>query len=145
MGSVITVLNDLIGAKETAVLRDVNRKKGDIDITPIHQLLSVIPRTSLDQIPKQYRSIYRNFLQELNPEKFEYFEENYSKDHQKLANLPQVNIPYVNELLEANGFELPDDLDIKDDLIIIDDSDKYNILIESDTDEDMSISHDNLV
>ena len=145
MGSVITVLNDLIEAKETAVLRDVKRKKGELDITPIHQLLSVIPKTSIDQIPKQYRSIYRNFLQEINPEKFEYFEENYSKDYQKLANLPQVNVVYVNELLEQKGFELPGDLETKDDLIIVDDGDKYNIVIESDVDEDMSISHDELI
>ena len=66
----------------------------------------MIPKSSIDQIPKQYRSIYKNFLQEINPEKFEYFEENYSKDYQKLANLPQVNVVYVNELLEPKGFEL---------------------------------------
>ena len=145
MGSVINVLNDLIEAKETDVLRDVKLKKGEIDITPIHQLLSVIPKKSLDQIPKRYRGIYKNFLQEINPEKFEYFDENYSKDYQKLVNLPQVNIPYVNKLLEQNGFELPDDLQIKDDIVILDEGDKYNIVLEPDSDDDMSISHDNLV
>ena len=145
MGSVITVLNDLLEAKETDILRDIKKKRNEIEITPIHQLLSVMPKKSLDKIPKEYHSIYRNFLQEINPEKFEKFEENYSKEHQKIPNLPQVDIPYVNELLEANGFELPKDLETKDDLIIFDEGEKYNVIIESDTDEDMSISHDNLI
>lgn len=145
MGSVITVLKDLIEARETEILRDIIKPEDELDITPIHQLLSVIPKTSIDQIPKQYQSIYRNFLQEINPEKFEYFDENYSKDYQKLANLPQVNIPYIDELLESNGFELGEDLQTKEDLIIFDEGDGYNIIIESDVDEDMSISHDNLI
>lgn len=145
MGSVITVLRDLIEARETEILRDIIKPEDELDITPIHQLLSVIPKTSIDQIPKQYQSIYRNFLQEINPEKFEYFDENYSKDYQKLANLPQVNIPYIDELLESNGFELGEDLQTKEDLIIFDEGDGYNIIIESDVDEDMSISHDNLI
>ena len=45
----------------------------------------------------------------------------------------------------SNAKEIAIDLETKDDLIIVDDGDKYNIVIESDVDEDMSISHDDLI
>ena len=137
LGSVTTVLNALIKENKTKVLYDVKRKKNQMKITPIHTLLSVIPEKNINLLPKEYRELYKKYLRELNPSDFEILDENYSREHQRLPNLPQVNIPYIDKLLKQNSLKLPKDLKEKPDLKLIDQ-------IEVD-DGDLSVSHEDLI
>ena len=145
IGSVTTTLRDLINANETSVLTDIKKKEDEIPITPVHQLLSVISKKNLDLIPEEYHSLYSNFLEDLNPIEFEIFEENYSKEHQRLANLPLVNLSFINKLLEERGFIVPEDLKFKEDLVIFRESDSDEVIIETDSEDEYFISHKNLI
>ena len=62
IGSVTTVLSNLINKGETSILSDVKNKKNQLKITPAHVLLSVIPEKSMDLIPKEYRDIYKKYM-----------------------------------------------------------------------------------
>ncbi len=117
MGSVIKVLSQMIKEKKTLVLRDVVRNKGDIKITPVHQLLSVLPKSSSNLLPKGYKRFY-NKLSKINPTDFPISKENTYKSHQSYAIIPSINVPYVNQLMEENGMKIPKNLRDKEDLII---------------------------
>ena len=60
-------------------------------------------------IPKEFRSLYKNYLMELNPVTFEVFDEDYARnrENQKHANIPLVNIPFVDEKINELGLSVP--------------------------------------
>lgn len=117
MGSVIKVLSQMIKENKTTVLRDVVRDKGDIKITPVHQLLSVLPKSSSDLLPKGYKRFY-NKLSKINPVDFPISKENTYKSHQSYAIIPSINVPYVDQLMEENDMKIPKNLREKEDLIL---------------------------
>jgi 5'-3' exonuclease len=118
MSSVITVLKLLIKEKKTGVLDKVNRKRDNIEITSVHQLMSVLPKDSLNLIPEEFRKIYLKELKILNPEKFEISYEGTSKKHEGLEILPLINIRHVDTALKEKDFKLPKNLKEKEDIII---------------------------
>jgi 5'-3' exonuclease len=132
MGDVTNVLGKLIAKGKEKILEDVKRKASEIKITPIHLLLSVIPEKSIEVIPKEYSLLYKKYLKDVNPSDFEILEESYNKEHQRLVNLPQVNINYIDRVLKENGFVLPEYLQDKEDIIITKEHDDLTIHINED-------------
>lgn len=117
MGSVIKVLSQLIKEKKSMILRDVTREKEDLKITAVHQLLSVLPKSSSDLLPKGYKRFY-NKLSKINPLDFDISKENTYKSHQSYAIIPSINVPYVNQLMEENDMKISKSFDDKEDLIL---------------------------
>ena len=66
MSSVISVLKLLIKDKKLQVLNKVKRINDNIDITVIHQLMTVLPLASIDLIPEKFKKIYKKELKEIN-------------------------------------------------------------------------------
>lgn len=117
LGSVIKVLSQLIKEKKSMILRDVIRRKDDLKITAIHQLLSVLPKSSSGLLPKGYKRFY-NKLSKINPVDFNISKENTYKSHQSYAIVPSINVPYVNQLMEENDMKISKIFDDKEDLIL---------------------------
>ena len=114
--SVVETLSFLLSEKKTYRLKDVLKKKEPFEITAVHQLLSVIPKSSLELIPKEFRKIYDE-LDELNPENFEVKLEGTNVDHEPKVLIPGPNLDFVNKKLGKN-FKLPKSLESKKDIII---------------------------
>ena len=117
MGSVIKVLAQLVKEKRTVILRDVVRQKEEVVITPVHQLLSVLPKSSSNLLPKGYKRFY-NKLNKINPIDFSISDENTYKSHQSYAIIPSVNVPYIDDLMIQNDMKIPKNLSEKEDLIL---------------------------
>jgi len=117
MGSVIKVLAQMIKEKKTNLLRDVVRQKDDLKITALHQLLSVLPKTSVSLLPKGSKKFY-NKLSKINPTDFFVSKENTYKSHQSYAIIPTINVPYVNQLMEQDNIKIPSFFDDKDDIVL---------------------------
>ena len=120
MSDVVSVLNGMISRGTEKSLYDVKRRDDEIEITPIHQLLSVLHIKNIDNIPSKFRKIYKNYLAELNPTNFEVFDEDYAnkKEHQKHANIPLVNVPFIDEKINESELSIPRKFMKKDEMII---------------------------
>lgn len=118
MSSVITVLNSLTEQKKTGILDDVKKDKDNIEITAVHQLMSVLPKKSLQLVPEEYREIYLKELMDINPEIFKVSDEATYKEHQSKAILPTINMNLVDVALREKDFDLPKSLREKSDLIL---------------------------
>ena len=117
MGSVITTLSKLINENKTGILRDVVRNKEEMKITPIHQLISVLPKNSNELLPKGFKRFYNKFL-DINPESFKISKENTFKDFQAYAVLPSLNVPRIINEMEIEDKKTPKNLKEKEDLIL---------------------------
>ena len=118
MDEVITVLKILTENDKTFILRDVVRKQDDAIITPVHHLISVLPYSSNNLLPRGFKGLYNKYMTELNPRTFEVTLENAYKSHQKKPIIPGVNVPYVDDFLKENSFKLPKNLAEGKDLIV---------------------------
>lgn len=118
MSSVISVLKILIKDEKTSMLRNVKSNKNNLEITPVHQLMSVLPKGSIELIPEEFRKIYLKELKILNPENFKISDEATSKKHESVAILPPVNINHIDTALREKNFKLPIKLYEKKDIII---------------------------
>jgi len=121
MTTVVNVLQLLIKKEKTSGLRNVKWSEKELQITPVHQLLSVIPFGSIDLI-EEYRDQYERHLMTLNPVTFYVSRENMDKDHHRKAILPSVNVPHIDEIMKKEGIVVPDELEEVDDLVIIRDN-----------------------
>lgn len=117
MSSVISVLKLLIKENKTGVLDKVKRNIDKIDITAVHQLMAVLPITSIDLIPEQFQKIYKKELKVINPIDFKISMEATYKDHQGLPILPKTNMNLIDTSLREKNFKLPEELQEKEDSI----------------------------
>lgn len=138
---IVTVLRLIIEKNKTNILRDVVYKTEEVKLNPIHQLISVLPYSSIDILPRGYKTIYNKYMNKLNPRSFVISMENAYKPHQKTAILPGVNLPYVNKILVDSNYKLSKNLKEKKDSVYFK---KYqelmdpgqDVLIDYDSDED---------
>jgi len=94
-------LNSILAkGNEKILFKEIKKKKNDFEITYIHQLLSVLPPSSIKLIPKEYRGVYGH-LRVINPEKYLVSPpENTDSEYNKTPLIPPVNLTLVNYLLE---------------------------------------------
>jgi 5'-3' exonuclease len=91
----------------------VRRQITDPYITPIHQLMAVMPRKSFPLIPEPYRSLMSKRFADITPYKFKIVQEGTSSDHIKFPVIPFVDperlisetadYPVPNEYLEGKN------------------------------------------
>jgi 5'-3' exonuclease len=91
----------------------VKRQITDPYITPIHQLMAVMPHTSFSLIPEPYRSLMSRRFADITPYKFKVVQEGTSSDHIKFPKIPfvdperliseTVDYPIPNEYLEGKN------------------------------------------
>jgi 5'-3' exonuclease len=94
-------------------LDTVRRQITDPYITPIHQLMAVMPHTSYKFIPEPYRSLMSKRFADITPYKFKLIHEGTTKDHVKFPVIPFVDperliaetldYPVPNEYLEGKN------------------------------------------
>ena len=76
-------------------------------ITPIHQLMSVLPPTNLDLIPKEYRDLYQN-TRSINPSEYLILPvENTDEIHHIIPLVPPINLRLVNMLIVESDVPIP--------------------------------------
>lgn len=102
------MMNDSLPTLDT-----VRRQITDPYITPIHQLMAVMPRTSYNLIPEPYRTLMSKRFADITPVKFEIVQEGTSSDHIKYPVIPFVDperlisetadYPVPNEYLEGKN------------------------------------------
>jgi 5'-3' exonuclease len=76
-------------------------------ITPIHQLISVMPRKSWNLIPEPYQSLMPKRFTDICPEKFPIVLEGTNKEHTKIPLLPFVDPERL--ILETRDFPVPNE------------------------------------
>ncbi len=77
-------------------------------ITPIHQLLSVLPHDSKKIIPAQFRPLYDS-LKCVNPTEYYVLPpENTNADYHVVPIVPPINLPLVNYLIVESGVPIPE-------------------------------------
>ena len=92
---------------EEMLMSGITTKSSDFKITPIHQLLSVLPPDAVSIIPKDFRPLYKG-TRSVNPE--EYLvppPENTNADHHILPLVPPVNLDLVNFLIIESEIFIP--------------------------------------
>lgn len=95
------------------ILETVRRQITDPYITPIHQLMAVMPHTSYNLIPEPYRSLMSRRFADITPYKFKIVQEGTSSGHIKYPLIPfvdperliseTVDYPIPNEYLEGRN------------------------------------------
>lgn len=91
-------------------LRDVGNAQ-NIDITALHQLLSVIPRRSIKIIPPEGMDLYENFMTLVSPENFIIKHEGTNTEWHRTALIPPVNMNLVSYAINHNRkFAIPERL-----------------------------------
>lgn len=98
---------------------DVSRKSDEINITPVHQLLSVMPHTSINLIPTEYKEIYQKYLICLNPKSFIQLSEGTDKDFHKTYLIPPIDLRFVNNVMAIVRDEIPKRYNAIPDLIVV--------------------------
>lgn len=96
---------------ETEKMNDRLYKLEDIygnnyDITPVHQLLMVLPPRSYDILPRGLKSIY-NLTTCINPSEFVILQEGTSKDWHKTSIIPPVNLDLIRCILDHLNYKIP--------------------------------------
>jgi len=98
-------------------LRDVG-PENNIDITAVHQLLSVIPKRSSKIIPVEVMSVYDNYMDIITPEEFVIKHEGTNLDWHRTAIIPPVNMNLVSyALVQDPKYTIPDRLKMKEPMI----------------------------
>jgi 5'-3' exoribonuclease 1 len=94
-------LNSILHRNNERILtQKIYKKRDDFVITYIHQLLSVLPPSSISLIPKEYHPLYRH-LKVINPEKYICpFPENTDAAHHVVPLIPPINLTLVEALLK---------------------------------------------
>jgi len=104
-------------------LQDVGPEK-NINITSVHQLLSVIPKRSSRIIPQEVMTVYQNYMEIITPEEFIIKHEGTNLDWHRTAIIPPINMNLVNyALIQDPKYVTPDRLKSKDPMIF--ENDKY--------------------
>ena len=99
--------NILERGNEEILMSGIIHKSSEFRITPIHQLLSVLPPNAITIIPSQFRPLYKGTVS-VNPS--EYLippPENTNAAHHVVPLVPPVNLELVNFLIEESGVPIP--------------------------------------
>ena len=100
-----------------AKLRDIG-PKNNIEITAVHQLLSVIPKRSSKLIPVEVMDVYDNYMDMITPEDFVVKHEGTNLDWHKTAIIPPVNMNLVSySLLQNPKYTTPERLSFRPALV----------------------------
>jgi len=117
--SVINYLKLLVREKKTKNLNKVLEQK-NYPTHIIHQLLSVLPPSSLYLIPREYHTIYKTALASISPLDFpDPKPEGTDSEWTKKPNIPPVNLPLV--INATRKIKLADEFKIKANLVVIND------------------------
>lgn len=92
-------------------LYDVGNEN-NVELTAVHQLLSVIPPVSKDIIPSEFNKAY-DFMTPINPLRFKIKREGTSADWHKVPLIPPVNIDLVMLAMKQVDAVVPDHLQNK--------------------------------
>ena len=84
----------------------------NVELTAIHQLLSVIPPVSRAIIPAEFDAAY-DFMSPINPLKFKYKREGTSAEWHKVPLIPPVNVDMAVLAMKRVDAEVPDYLQSK--------------------------------
>jgi len=99
--------NILERGNEEILMSGITHKSSDPKITPIHQLLSVLPPDAVPLIPKEFRPLY-SLTKAVNPE--EYFvppPENTSAAHHVVPLVPPINLVLIDYLINESEIVIP--------------------------------------
>jgi len=102
-------LSSIIDRDEEKILRNgiMKGEGGDFSITPIHQLLSVLPVESIDLIPPQFRPIY-DHLGVINPSVYTCpHPENTNSAYHTFPLVPPINLDLVNYYIKESEIPIP--------------------------------------
>jgi len=79
----------------------------DFRITPIHQLMSVLPPSSLSLIPKEYKLLYKN-TRSINPSEYLVLPpENTDESHHNTPLIPPINLNLIDILIRESEVPIP--------------------------------------
>lgn len=107
-------LSSIIDRDDEFKLKLPSPKSDGFTITPIHQLLSVLPPGSINLIPSQFRPIYKH-LEVINPSEYRCpFPENTDSEHHMVPLIPPINLVLVNYLLVESELTIPSIYDEED-------------------------------
>jgi len=115
--SVVNYLKVLVREKKTKNLNKVLEQK-NYPTHIMHQLLSVLPPSSLYLIPSEYHDIYKTELAAISPLDFpDPKPEGTDSEYTKKPNIPPVNLPLV--INATRKIKLADEFKMKANLVII--------------------------
>ena len=98
-------------------LRDVGPER-NIEITAVHQLLSVLPKRSSKIIPVEVMSVYEKYMDIITPEEFVIKHEGTNLDWHRTALIPPVNMNLVSyALAQDTKYKTPSRLEFASPLI----------------------------
>lgn len=113
LSELASTIDYLMMNESLPTLELVKRQITDPYITPIHQLMAVMPRKSFNLIPEPYRSLMAKRFADITPYKFDVIREGTSSDHIKYPVIPFVDperlisetsdYPVPNEYLEGKN------------------------------------------
>lgn len=100
---------------------NVLKKDNELVITPVHQLLSVIPSNSIKLIPKEYLEVYNTYLSCINPKPggFKTLTEGSDKSYHSVSLIPPIELNYVNNMMMSFRKDVPKRYDPVPDLIVV--------------------------
>ena len=98
-------------------IRDVGPER-NIEITAVHQLLSVLPKRSSKIIPVEVMSVYEKYMDIITPEEFVIKHEGTNLDWHRTALIPPVNMNLVSyALAQDTKYSTPSRLEFASPLI----------------------------
>lgn len=113
LSELASTIDYLMNNDSLPTLDTVRRQITDPYITPIHQLMAVMPHKSYDLIPEPYRSLMTKRFADITPIKFDVIHEGTSSTHIKYPVIPFVDperliaetadYPVPNEYLEGKN------------------------------------------
>lgn len=99
--------NILERGNDEILMSGIIHKSSDFKITPVHQLLSVLPPNATGIIPKEFRPLY-NSTKSVNPS--EYLvppPENTNAEHHIVPLVPPINLDLINFLIVESEIIIP--------------------------------------
>lgn len=99
-------LNSIVNQNQKYILNEkINYDPDQFKITPIHQLMSVLPPSSCDLIPKEFRVLYNN-TKSINPSEYIILPpENTDADYHHVPLIPPINLDLIEMLIRES--EIP--------------------------------------
>jgi len=123
-------LRSLVEKKNTQVLGQKIGPFESFTITPIHQLMSVLPFESIDLIPKDFRFLYSG-MKSVNPKNYMFLSpENTDCEYNITPLIPPVNLILADMLITESGVRIPKKYTRRDYIRIYEDVDSDDDLFE---------------
>ncbi len=101
-------LTSMIKRDQLEILdRGILHNPDDFEITPVHQLMSVLPPTSVALIPKEFRDLYPN-TRSINPSEYLILSpENTDEIHHHNPLIPPINLKLIDMLIRESEVPIP--------------------------------------